>query len=89
VSEAFGLHRDMGCTRAEFMGWLPGATRQAPCQIDGDMVTVSALALGAEIFASDRVYALAQGLGTFTSSMRATATPKGLDHSFDPRPVLG
>jgi class 3 adenylate cyclase len=50
---------------------------------------ISALALGAEIFASDRVYALAQGLGTFTSSMRATATPKGLDHSFDPRPVLG
>ena len=40
MSEAFGLHRDMGCTRAEFMGWLPGATNQAPCQIDGAIVTV-------------------------------------------------
>ena len=31
----------MGCTRAEFISWLPGATRQAPLQIDGDMVTIS------------------------------------------------
>ena len=31
----------MGCTRAEFMGWLPGATRQAPFQVDGDNVTVT------------------------------------------------
>ena len=30
----------MGCTRAEFMGWLPGATRQASFQVDGDNVTV-------------------------------------------------
>jgi hypothetical protein len=30
----------MGCTRAEFMGWLPGATRQASLQVDGDKVTV-------------------------------------------------
>ncbi len=30
----------MGCTRAEFMGWLPGATRQASFQVDGDKVTV-------------------------------------------------
>jgi hypothetical protein len=36
----FHLHRDMGCTRAEFIGWLPGATRQAPFQIDGGVVTV-------------------------------------------------
>jgi hypothetical protein len=43
VPEAFLLHRDMGCTRAEFIGWLPGATRQAPFQIDGDMVTVITL----------------------------------------------
>jgi hypothetical protein len=42
VTEAFRLHRDMGCTRAEFIGWLPGATRQAPFQIDGDVVTVMA-----------------------------------------------
>jgi hypothetical protein len=30
----------MGCTRAEFLGWLPGATRQAPSHIVGDLVTV-------------------------------------------------
>jgi hypothetical protein len=31
----------MGCTRAEFMRWLPGATRQASFQVDGDNVTVT------------------------------------------------
>ena len=40
MPEPFQLHRDMGCTRAEFMGWLPGATRQALLQVDGDKVTV-------------------------------------------------
>jgi hypothetical protein len=40
VPDPFQLHRDMGCTRAEFMGWLPGATRQASFQVDGDKVTV-------------------------------------------------
>jgi hypothetical protein len=42
MSDMFHLRRDMGCTRAEFMSWLPGATRQAPLQIDGDVVTISA-----------------------------------------------
>ena len=41
-SPALRLHRQMGCTRAEFMSWLPGATRQAPLQIDGNTVTVPA-----------------------------------------------
>ena len=40
MSDVFHLHRDMGCTRAEFISWLPGATRQAPFQIDGEVVTV-------------------------------------------------
>jgi hypothetical protein len=40
MADVFHLHRDMGCTRAEFISWLPGATRQAPFQIDGDVVTV-------------------------------------------------
>ncbi len=40
MSEAFRLHRDWGCTRAEFIGWLPGATRHASLQIDGHMATV-------------------------------------------------
>ena len=30
----------MGCTRAEFMGWLPGATRHASFNVDVDKVTV-------------------------------------------------
>jgi hypothetical protein len=40
VANAFRLHREMGCTRAEFIGWLPGATRRAPCQFDEDSATV-------------------------------------------------
>lgn len=40
MSDVFCLHREMGCTRAEFMAWLPGATRQAPLQIEGGVVTV-------------------------------------------------
>jgi hypothetical protein len=31
----------MGCTRAEFVAWLPGATRQAPLRIDNDVATVT------------------------------------------------
>ena len=34
------MHREMGCTRAELMDWLPGATGKAPLRIDGDVVTV-------------------------------------------------
>jgi len=40
VSDLFHLQREMGCTRAEFMAWLPGATRRAPLQIEGDRITV-------------------------------------------------
>jgi hypothetical protein len=31
----------MGCTRAELMEWLPGATGQAPLTIDGGIVTAA------------------------------------------------
>jgi hypothetical protein len=41
MTDAFHVHREMGCTRAEFMSWLPGATRRAPIQIDGEIVTVT------------------------------------------------
>jgi hypothetical protein len=34
------MQREMGCTRAELMDWLPGATGQAPLRIDGGVVTV-------------------------------------------------
>jgi class 3 adenylate cyclase len=49
---------------------------------------ISALALGGEILASDLVYALVRGLGTFTFGDRRTASLKGLDDSFDLHPVL-
>ena len=32
----------MGCTRAEFLRWLPGATRFAPMQMQGDKAVVHA-----------------------------------------------
>ena len=40
MADAFRLNRDMACTRAEFMRWLPGAIRMASFTIDGDVVTV-------------------------------------------------
>lgn len=30
----------MGCTRAEFLRWLPGATRHAPMQLQADKAVV-------------------------------------------------
>lgn len=31
------LRREMGCTRTEFLRWLPGATRHAPIICNGDL----------------------------------------------------
>jgi hypothetical protein len=50
---------------------------------------ISELAIGGEVLASDLVYALARGLGTFTFGDPRTAQLKGLDGSFDLHPVLG
>jgi hypothetical protein len=47
------------------------------------------LALGGEVLASDLVYALARGLGTFTFGDPRTATLKVIVGSFDLHPVLG
>jgi hypothetical protein len=41
VADPFVLDREMGCTRAEFLRWLPGATRDASACIEGDEVTLS------------------------------------------------
>jgi len=41
VGGAFVLDREMGCTRAEFMRWLPGATRQAPVRSEGDELVLT------------------------------------------------
>jgi len=49
---------------------------------------ISALALGGEILASDLVYALARGLGTFTFGEPRVAALKGLEGNFEVRPVL-
>jgi hypothetical protein len=40
VSEEVVVHREMGCTRQEFLGWLPGATHGAPFEVVGDRVTI-------------------------------------------------
>lgn len=50
---------------------------------------ISSLALGGEILASDLVYALARGLGTFRFGERRAAALKGLEGSFDVYPVMG
>ena len=41
-ADAFEIHREMGCTRAEFLRWLPGATRHAPMQMCADKTVVRA-----------------------------------------------
>ena len=54
MSDAVEVRREMGCTRAEFIGWLPGATRQAPLQIDGDQVTVMTHGGRVQIFLEEK-----------------------------------
>ena len=41
-ADEFTLQREMGCTREEFVRWLPGATRHAPMQIAADKAVVRA-----------------------------------------------
>ena len=48
-ADAFVLHREMGCTREEFVRWLPGATRRAPMRINGDKAVVHARQATVEI----------------------------------------
>jgi hypothetical protein len=45
----FALQREMGCTREEFLRWLPGATRHAPMQMHADKAVVRAGAVTVEI----------------------------------------
>jgi len=40
VTREHVLQRDMGCTRAEFLRTLPGATRHVPLEISGDTITI-------------------------------------------------
>jgi hypothetical protein len=41
-ADEFALHREMGCTRDDFVRWLPGATRFAPMQLTADKAVVHA-----------------------------------------------
>jgi hypothetical protein len=41
-ADEFALQREMGCTREEFVRWLPGATRHAVMQINADKAVVHA-----------------------------------------------
>ena len=41
-AEEFALRREMGCTREEFVRWLPGATRHAPMQLHANKAVVQA-----------------------------------------------
>ena len=54
MSDADEVQREMGCTRTEFIGWLPGATRQASFQIDGDLVTIITHGGRVQIYLEDK-----------------------------------
>jgi hypothetical protein len=41
-TDKFTLQREMGCTREEFVRWLPGATRNAPMQMSAEKAVVHA-----------------------------------------------
>jgi len=41
VVETSVLEREMGCTRAEFMRWLPDATGRAPVLVEGGELVLS------------------------------------------------
>lgn len=49
AAEGFLLQREMGCTREEFLRWLPGATRHAPMQLHEDRAVVHAARATVEI----------------------------------------
>ncbi len=38
----FVLHREMGCTREEFVRWLPGATRHPAVRVEANQAGVPA-----------------------------------------------
>jgi hypothetical protein len=48
------LRRQMSCTRAEFMSWLPGAIRMSPFHVDGNSVTISTAGGTVEITLEER-----------------------------------
>jgi len=41
LARLFGLEREMGCTREEFLRWLPAATANAPLRAEGEELVLS------------------------------------------------
>jgi hypothetical protein len=41
VEEPFVLEREMGCTRAEFLSWLPAASGHAPARAEGGEIALA------------------------------------------------
>jgi hypothetical protein len=35
------LYREMGCSRADLLAWLPGAVRGAPIDVEADLIRVA------------------------------------------------
>jgi len=54
VTETFVLDREMGCTRAEFLRWLPGAARHARAVIQGDGLSLAVAGGRVEIGLEER-----------------------------------
>jgi hypothetical protein len=54
VTETFVLEREMGCTREEFMRWLPGAARHARAVIQGDGLSLAVAGGRVEIGLEER-----------------------------------
>lgn len=40
MPEEAAVCREMGCTRAEFLAWLPAAVRGARFEVDGDLIRI-------------------------------------------------
>ena len=40
MAEEAVVSREMGCTRDEFLAWLPAAVRGTPFELEGDLVRI-------------------------------------------------
>jgi len=54
MRDGFVLDREMGCTRADFMRWLPGAAGHARAAVEGDGLTLSVAGGQVQITLEDR-----------------------------------
>jgi hypothetical protein len=54
VSSPFALDREMGCTRADLLRWLPEATGHAPARLEGDAIVLAVAGGEVRIVARER-----------------------------------